>query len=148
MIIDYLKNCSLFILLGVSVRFVCTLLESDYLIVFLSNNLITLLIALLAINTTTGSVVMTKLREIVERHGGNFSLTLGQLKLSIVEQLAFIVLAVLILILLGSKPTLELNEYIKPLLEAGLISVFIASLHNLYDTASSIFVILAWEGGQ
>lgn len=148
MIIDYLKSFSLFILLGVSVHFVCTLLESDFLIDFLSNNLITLLIALLAINTTTGSVVMTKLRDIIERHGGDFSLTLGQLKLSIIEQLIFIIFAVLILVLLGSKPTIELNEYIKPLLESGLIAVFIASLHNLYDTASSIFVILGWECRQ
>jgi uncharacterized membrane protein YkvI len=95
---------------------------------------------------TTGSVVMTKLREIIERHSGDFSATLEQLKLSIIEQLIFIILAILILILLESKPTLLLNEFIKPVLEIGLIAVFIASLNNLYDTASSIFVILGWEG--
>lgn len=148
MIIDYLKSCSLFIVLGVLTRFLCSLIESNFLVSFLSNNLITLLIALLAINTTTGSVVMTKLREIIERHGGNFSATLGQLKLSIIEQLVFIVLAILFLVLLGSKSVIDSNQYIKPLLESGLIAVFIASLHNLYDTANSIFVILGWEGEQ
>jgi hypothetical protein len=146
MIIDYLKSCSFFILLAAFIHVICNFLESDFLIVFLSNNLITLLIALLAINTTTGSVVMTKLREIIERHSGDFSATLEQLKLSIIEQLIFIILAILILILLESKPTLLLNEFIKPVLEIGLIAVFIASLNNLYDTASSIFVILGWEG--
>jgi hypothetical protein len=148
MIIDYLKSFSLFIVLGVLTRFLCSLIESDFLVPFLSNNLITLLIALLAINTTTGSVVMTKLREIIERHGGDFSATLGQLKLSIVEQLVFIVLAILFLVLLGSKPIITSNLYVKPLLESGLIAVFIASIHNLYDTANSIFVILGWEGEQ
>lgn len=148
MIIDYLKSCSLFIVLGVLTRFLCSLIESNFLVSFLSNNLITLLIALLAINTTTGSVVMTKLREIIERHGGNFSATLGQLKLSIVEQLVFIVLAIMFLVLLGSKPVTDSNQYIRPLLESGLIAVFIASLHNLYDTANSIFVILGWEGEE
>ncbi|WP_392342837.1 hypothetical protein [uncultured Shewanella sp.] len=91
---------------------------------------------------------MTKLREIIERHGGDFSATLGQLKLSIVEQLVFIVLAILFLVLLGSKPIITSNLYVKPLLESGLIAVFIASIHNLYDTANSIFVILGWEGEQ
>ena len=148
MIIDYLKSCSFFILLAASIHFICIFLESDFLIVFLSNNLITLLIALLAINTTTGSVVMTKLREIIERHGGDFSATLEQLKLSIIEQLTFIILAIIILILLESKPVLSLNDFVKTFLEIGLIAVFIASLNNLYDTASSIFVILGWEGEQ
>ncbi|MCT7941548.1 hypothetical protein [Shewanella holmiensis] len=91
---------------------------------------------------------MTKLREIIELHGGNFSATLVQLKLSIVEQLVFIVLAIFFLVLLGSKLVIDSNIYIKPLLESGLIAVFIASLHNLYDTADSIFVILSWEGEQ
>lgn len=146
MIWDYLKTCSLYIVLGALIRFICSLIDSNFLVAFLSDNLVTLLIALLAINTTTGSVVMTKLREVIERHGGNFSSTLGQLKLSILEQLIYIILAIFLLILLGSKPITESSQYIKPWLESGLIAVFIASLHNLYDTANSIFVILSWEG--
>ncbi|MCH1930366.1 hypothetical protein L9G16_09250 [Shewanella sp. A25] len=148
MIVDYLKSCSMYILAGLIVRALCSLIESDFLVSFLSNNLITLLIALLAINTTTGSVVMTKLREIMERHGADFSATLKELRASIVEQLVFIFLAIVFLVILGSKHILEMNLFVQPLLESGLIAVFIASLYNLYDTANSIFVILSWEGRQ
>jgi hypothetical protein len=147
-ILEQLKTSSFFIMLGLLIRYLCTSIDSTYLIEFLDKNLISLLIALLAINTTTGSVVMTKLREIIEQHGGDFKGTLNQLKISIVEQLFFIAIALLILVLLHSQPTLGFHPFIKPLLESCLIAVFVASLHNLYDTANSIFVILGWEDSQ
>jgi len=146
MILEYIKSSLLFIFIGALVRYFCLSINSTYLIDFLDKNLISLLIALLAINTTTGSVVMTKLREIIERHGGDFQCTIGQIKLSIIEQLAFIIIALIALVLLDSKQVIELHDLAMPILESILIAVFIASLHNLYDTASSIFVILGWEG--
>ncbi|WP_019026006.1 hypothetical protein [Colwellia piezophila] len=148
MILEYLKTSSLFILLGGLVRYLCSSIDSNYLINFLDENLISLLIALLAINTTTGSILMTKLHDILKQHGGDFQSTLSQLKLSIIEQLSFIIIALIALVLLDSKQIVESYFFAKLILESTLIAVFIASLHNLYDTASSIFIILSWEGEQ
>jgi hypothetical protein len=142
---EQLKTNSFYILIGLIVHFFCKWIESSYLMDFLDENLITILIALLAINTTTSSIVMTKLQEIIKRHKCDFKDTLTQLKISIIEQLIFIASALTALILINSQPILEYHHFIRPSLESFIIAVFIASIHNLYDTASSIFVIIDWE---
>ncbi|WP_339899641.1 hypothetical protein [uncultured Gilvimarinus sp.] len=142
MTLEYIKNISTFIVFAAIVRFASEYLGSDYLILFLDKNLITILIALLAINTTTGSVVMTKLREITDKNGVNFSETIKNLKLSIFEQVFLIVIALVLLVLVHSPIFMALFTYSKSLVEILLIAVFIASLYNLYDTANSIFIIL------
>ena len=119
--------------------------ESGFLINFLKEELITILIALLAINTTTGSIVMTKLRDISDSTGVSFSSTIRELRLSIFEQLIFIIVGIVVLVCLDSKVVMELHSQLENILNILLISVFIASLHNLYDTASSIFIILEHE---
>lgn len=123
-------------------------IASLFLFEFIKNNLITILIALLAINTTTGSVVMTKLRDISDKNGVDFSSTIGELRSSIVEQVVFIILGIILLILAGSPIILELYEYMSEILNILLVSVFIGSLYNLYDTANSIFVILNHENDE
>ncbi|EWH04293.1 hypothetical protein AT00_21050 [Pseudoalteromonas lipolytica SCSIO 04301] len=148
MILDYVKKTSFFIVLSVIIWFFCSVIESNYLIEFLDKNLISLLIALLAINTTTSSFVLTKLKDINQTYGINFEGTLRQFRISIIEQLVFIVFALLILVLLNSQSVVGLHSLVLPILEILLIVVFIASLGNLYDTANSIFVILSWESGE
>ncbi|MBH0040435.1 hypothetical protein [Pseudoalteromonas sp. SWN166] len=148
MILDYFKKTSFFIVLSVIVWYFCSIIESNYLMEFLDKNLISLLIALFAINTTTSSFVLTKLKDINQKYGGNFEGTLGQFRISVIEQLVFIVFALLILVLLNSQSVVGLHSLVLPILEVLLIVVFIASLDNLYDTANSIFVILSWESGE
>ncbi len=148
MILDYVKKTSFFIVLSVIIWFFCSVIESNYLVEFLDKNLISLLIALLAINTTTSSFVLTKLKDINQTYGINFEGTLRQFRISIIEQLVFIVFALLILVLLNSLSVVGLHSLVLPILEILLIVVFIASLGNLYDTANSIFVILSWESGE
>ena len=146
--IERLKEISLYLVIGSLVTGLSHALESRFLANYLSDNLITLLIALLAINTTTSSVVMTKLKEIVDAKGGDFSATINELRKSILEQVVFVVLAVLILVLADSEFILAFHKYAGALFEALLTAVFAAALHALYDTANSIFVILRFENNK
>ena len=142
MILDYVKNISTFVVFAGLARYGSDYLGSDYLIKFLDENLITILIALLAINTTTGSVVMTKLREITDKNGVDFSETIKQLKLSIFEQVFLIIVALVLLVLAHSQLFMSMFSFSEALVETLLIAVFVANLYNLYDTANSIFIIL------
>src|SRR5690349_12926656 len=94
--IEHLKNISLFLLIGLLVTALSRWLQSNFISQFLAQNLITLLIALVAINTTTLSVVLTKIREIMDQLGGDFTRTAREMKLSIVEQVALIIAAIVV----------------------------------------------------
>jgi hypothetical protein len=88
---------------------------------------------------------MTKLKEIVDAKGGDFLATINELRKSMVEQVVFVVLAVLILVIADSEFILALYKFSGALFEALLTAVFAAALHALYDTANSIFIILRFE---
>ena len=120
-------------------------IDSTFIGECLKENLITLLIALLAINTTTSSVVTTKLKEIADTIGGNFKFTIEQLKLSICEHVVLIVIAAIVLILAGSKVALGIHAWMPLILNGVVASVFVAGLYALFDAAKSIFVILRYE---
>ena len=63
------------------------LLESDYIIRFLDENLVSLLIALLAINTASLGIVLSKIREILDSKAGShdFAATKSAMLCSIKE---------------------------------------------------------------
>ena len=143
--IERLKEISFYVVVGFLLTGISKALDSAFLEEYLKVNLITLLIALLAINTTTSSVVMTKLKEIADAAGGNFKCTIEQLKLSIYEQVMLIVLAAILMILAGSKIVIGLHVWMPFILNGAIASVFVAGLYALFDTAKSIFVILRYE---
>lgn len=142
---DKIKDLTFYLVIGYAVIGASSWLESSFLRDWLKRDLITLLVALLAINTTTSSVIMTKLKEIAEKTGADFGRTISQLKHSIVEQIAYVVVAVIILILAGSQKVLALHNSAEFVLTGALAAVFVAAIHNLSDTANSIFVILRHE---
>ena len=143
--IDKMKDVSFYVVVGLCISSFSAWIESDFLERYLNANLITLLVALLAINTTTISVVMTKLREISDATGGSFSSTTIQLKHSIYEQIIYIVVATVVLIISGSNKAISLHTSLDFILDVLLVAVFVAALHTLFDTARSIFVILKYE---
>lgn len=138
--IERLKEISLYIVAGFMIAGIGDVFGS-----VLKENLITLLIALLAINTTTSSVIMTKLKDISDATGGNFKFTIEQLRSSTYEQVALILIAVILLILAGSKTIVGIHIWIHFVLNGFVTSVFVAGLYTLFDTAKSIFVILRYE---
>ena len=87
-----MKNNIVFnILLSIVVGYLLTQLQlflgSCYLINFLKQNLITLLVALIAINSATLSILLTKIRELLDKTGqiSSFDNTKKQMIISIRE---------------------------------------------------------------
>ncbi len=122
------------------------LLESDYLIRFLSESLVSLLIAVLAINSASLGIVLSKIRELLDsKEGGHdFLSTKSEMLLSIKEQLIIIFLSLLLLMVDGSK-WIQNYQHVIPLIQIGVISCFVYAMLILYDTAKSIFVILSFK---
>jgi hypothetical protein len=142
---EHAKNISLFLIIGFLVTALGKSLQSDFIPKFLSENLITLLIALIAINTTTLSVVLTKIREISDKLGGDFSETAKEMKLSIVEQVALVIIAIITQVI-GSSAIINNNyPYITFIAEMILAAILAYALYIVYDTANSVFVILQFE---
>lgn len=119
------------------------LLGTTYLTAFLKQNLITLLVALIAINSATLSIVLTKIRELVDKNNtqGAFDRTKKQMILSINEQVVLIIISMILLIIQDSTFAKQSSEY-GTLLNVLIIGCFMYSVHILHDTAKSVFVIL------
>jgi hypothetical protein len=120
-------------------KFFQTTFLSDY----LRANLITILFALLAINAATLGVVLTKLRDLVDREGKKdaFKRTQREMLLSINEQVALIIISTILFMaekspLFADKPNalLAINILIP--------SCLTYALAVLYDTCKSVFILL------
>jgi len=143
-----MKNNIIFnILLSIGAGYLLTELQSfldtTYLTNFLKQNLITLLVALIAINSATLSIVLTKVRELLDKSGqqGAFANTKKQMILSVNEQVVLIIVAMLLLMVQNSNFIKLHVEYVT-FLNVLIVGCFIYALRILHDTAKSVFVIL------
>jgi hypothetical protein len=119
---------------------------SAFLTQFLTTNLLTLLVALLAINSATMGTVLSKLRDICDANAkARFGATRKQMKIALCEHIALIVFATLLLTLQGSRLAQTLEPDFQTFMEASIAGAFCYSLLLLYDSASSIFVLLRTE---
>lgn len=121
--------------------------QSQYLNDFLKGNLITLLVALLAINSATMGIVLTKIRDLIDKKGvgaESFYSTKEEMLLSIKEQIVLIFLAVALLTIGGSSLITRSTE-----LSSGywvlINAIFIYAMIVLYDTAKSVIIIIDYE---
>ena len=144
--IDAIKTFSMMVLIGAAVRLFSDWIDSHYIMRFLDSNLINLQIALLAINTTTAGVVLSRMRELIDKTGANFNLTISAFKKSTYEQIFLIFSSITLLTLINSTTFTASAPHSKIALECLLISVFLTSLYNLYDNAKSIFIIIGYRG--
>lgn len=121
-------------------------LNTDYLNSYLSQNLITILIALLAINSATLGIVLTKIRDLVERHGNAqcFNSTKEHMILSIKEQIALIIFAITFLTIVSSEVVAS-YENLKMLFDAIVVAIFSYALFILYDTAKGVLIIIDFD---
>jgi len=121
-------------------------LKSSFLPNFIDGNLITILLALMAINSTTNSVILTKLKDILKDNPKiDFTNSKREMRVSILEQLALTIVAIIGLILKKSdvlKQAIPHRDFYSDLL---LVAVLCYSIHVLYDTANAVFVILDRE---
>ena len=121
------------------------IIESTYLLGFLKQNLITIVLALLAINTTTLGIVLTKIRELIDKYDNkNFKETKAQMLLSVNEQIVLVIIAILLFIISDSS-WLAANQNFKMLIDVSCVSVFFYDLHILYDTSKSVFIIIDFK---
>ena len=109
---------------------------------FMQNNLLNILVTLMAINTATIAVILSKMYEISREHQKKvneiFSATKSQMLLSIHEQIALIGSG-LILSILSKKIDWSWNPtIINASLEILLLTVFIYALFILYNTAKAV----------
>lgn len=134
--------CTLLVI-GFVANGMAVLIGSPFFCTFLDQNLILLLVALFAINTTTTSVILTKMREIADRHPDvDFATTRKQMKAAAVEQVALIVVAVVVELLKASPWLSQHVPYLEFILNSTLVSVFAYAVYILYDTAKGVYVIL------
>lgn len=117
-------------------------IRSDYLFQFLTSNIIIIQIGLLAINAATLGIVLTKLKDIIDKGVPltQFDDVRMQMLLSIREQIALLVAAIIILSMAGASALpFNIPQIVFHIL---LFACFVYSLMILYDTAKSVFVVL------
>jgi len=142
MIANIIKSSLISVGIACLATFLLESIGSRYLFEFLRQNLINIQIGLLAINTATLGVVLTKLRDLVDKGIplSKFSSARGEMLLSVKEQMALIIVA---LIILSIESATSSSVHIPTeLIRILLLSCFVYSLMILYDTAKSVFVVL------
>lgn len=139
---DVLRSVMISVGIACLAFFALAAIGSVYIFDFLKANLINIQIGLLAINTATLGVVLTKLRDLVDSGVplAAFSETRKQMLLSVKEQVALIVTS-LVLLSLNEASSIRFDVPVD-LLRILLLACFAYSLLILYDTAKSVFVVL------
>jgi hypothetical protein len=136
-----LKNISFFFVIALAITTIGNVLDSTFLFIYLQTNIIGLLITLLAINTATSGLIASKIQDfVVQKPEIDFSLTIKEMKSSLLEQIILITTSVICLIIQNSKKIeLELKDDICNII---LITIFIYAIDILWDTGKAVFVII------
>jgi len=138
-----IKNSCVFIVLGILMTSFCYLIKSDFLATFLHQNIISLTITLIAITSAVRAIILSKLTEIkLSNKQIDFSGTFKELKISIYEQVAMIVISILA-ITIGDSKLLICNPNIPTsfIVNSILTAVLFYSIYILYDTAIAVIDI-------
>jgi hypothetical protein len=136
---------------SLSIGFIAELLNiwfgTTFLYGFFESNLITILVALLAVNAATMGIVLTKMRDLIDKNGNAeaFKKTRDNMLLSIKEQIGLIILATVILSV-KSAPSVQTIENMPLLFNAIVTGIFVYALLVLYDTAKGVLVIVDFDG--
>lgn len=119
---------------------------SNYLNEYLISNLVTILVALFAINSATLGVVLTRLSQILDENGfANFDSTRREMKISLFEQIVLILIGVLVVIIYNSTFARDFSANSMMFLNSCLCGVFVYSIMVTFDVANSIFSILNYR---
>jgi len=136
-----LKNISLFIIIGFAISVICKYLQSTFFLKYLQDNIIGLLLTLLAINTATLGLIASKIQDTIEKYNGlNFKNTIKEMKFSLIEQVILIVISIIVLIL--SNSLVIVFQHKELFFNSVLVSILIYSIIILYDTGKAVFVII------
>lgn len=137
----FIKNISLYIVIAAILTFLSNSLKSDYLFEYLSKNIITVLLTLLAINTATTGLIASKIQDfLLEYPQIKFTRAIKEMKLSLLEQIVLIAVAIITLIFKDSQ--IIYFECKEQILNTILLTVLIYAINNLWDTGKSVFIII------
>lgn len=136
------KQIVFFLAVAIVITWLCTILQSTDFLKYLREKIVELLITLMAINTATVSVVVTKLHDIGRAENINLQRTINEVRVSLLEQIILIIISVLLIILYNS-PIVKMNFVYHDLFFNTLfVTVFIYAIDILRDTGMAIFEII------
>ncbi|MDM1405754.1 hypothetical protein HX039_16875 [Myroides marinus] len=140
-LVSFIKVFSICFAISVVLEIIADAIESKLLIDFLKSNILTLLLALLAINAATLGVTVSKVQEILSKYEGiNFKDSIKEMLFSLKEQIALIIITTIVLVIEGSQ--VLVFQYKDLVCHSIIYSVFFHSIYILWDTAKSVFVII------
>lgn len=145
-----MKSVIINILVSISFGYIASLLQGVLdtfsISIFLVNNLTTLLVTLLAINSATLGIVLTKIRELIDSNAinANFDNTKREMFFSIKEQIWLIIISLILITLYQSK-IIQNHVKIHDMCNVVMIGCFSYALLILYDVAKSVFIILDFK---
>lgn len=138
-----------FLFLGFILAYITMKLESNFVENF-SNNLLTLLTTLFAINIASSTLIAGKLREIQDKTGHPFPKTKESLKFSFYEQIVFIGLAFIFSML--QESTFLKNQFeevhLNLVCNSILFFCFIYYLDIIRDIGKSLFDLLEFDNND
>lgn len=131
-----------FIAIGFGLTILSKWLDSEFLSKFLSEQLVTVIITLLAINTATTSILLVKLNELALNYKSDaFASTSDALKQAMYSQIVLIALALIIAILKDSNnPELQFRHD-DVLYDTLNTAIFIDTIYMLMDVGLLMFDI-------
>ena len=136
-----IKNYSVFLLIGLFAAWISSELKSTFLNEFLGGLLLTLEVALLAINTTARTALLGKIKDMGGDGASQFKKTADAMSSALVEQVAVICVTVLFLIFYKT-PLAAVNQLINLCITAVLVACFAVCVQIVYDTAKAIMILL------
>lgn len=143
------KNAGLALAGGYLLAFFQIEMGSSFLNDYLLNNLVTILVALFAVNSATLGVVLTRLSQILDENAAaNFDSTKCEMRISLFEQIVLIFLSVFVVIINDSPLVNELSANAVVFLNTCLCGVFIYAVMVTFDIANSIFVMLSYRNSR
>lgn len=138
-------------LLSLGAGFLLTLLQqwagTNFFTSFLKEDLLTILIAVLAINAGTMGTILTKIRDLIDGRKADsscFAESKKALLCAIKEQIALIIVATLALLFRDCEQIKKVQN-LQLLIDAVLAGTFVYSLTVLYDTAKGVMVIVDFD---
>jgi hypothetical protein len=139
----WIKNISFYLVVAFCLNILSLWLDSTFLAKALHDNIVIILINLLAINTATTGIVLTKLKELSEINNNfDFTESYNELKNALKEQVILILLSLIILIMKDSKVIKGILPYHDLIFDSIITAIFINALDTLRDTGKAIFLII------
>ncbi len=138
---ETIKNISLVLILSTCIVLILNYFQTTLLFKYLENNLLTLLLTLMAIITATLSLIASKMQDIIVIYKElDFSKPIKEMRITLIEQITLIVFSSILLSIYDSKIINFTNKEFA--FRVALIFVFIYTIRILWDTGNSVFIII------